>query len=112
MNLYKKAVTMDDLIYIDLARSTSPYHSLLTNALLRKLLFVQLRQIATVQQQVTLDSQTYSVLSRSSYSYYAVTGISPRTPKTQKKIYLSIDPLSVFNSLTIVRVNPLQYASL
>ena len=36
---------------IDLARSTSPYHSLLTNALPREARIVQLREIATVQQQ-------------------------------------------------------------
>jgi len=45
----KKPPIIDDLIYIDLTQSTSPYHSLSTNALFRKLQFEQLRQIATVQ---------------------------------------------------------------
>ena len=58
---------------IDLARSTSPYHSLLTNALLRKLLFVQLREIATVLLQTTVQRRRPS-------SPKGQTSLSPSKP--------------------------------
>ena len=76
---------MDDLIYIDLARSTSHYHMLLANALMKKLQFEQLRQIATVLlQQLMLSKPTYSILSKIIYPYYVV--FSPvREPLKRKR---------------------------
>ena len=60
MNKIKKAAhyrRLNSSNLIDLAQSMSSCHMLSTNALLRKLLFVQLRQIATVQQQQLISQQ-------------------------------------------------------